>query len=123
MKIILSQSLGSHKKGSTIDVNKRTAQLLARTGRAVYATAPQSNPKAARRNEAKASAPKAPEQVEQPAQADNPAQEHLGAMLKADLATMASNLGASLDGSETKADLINIIERRRRYSRRDMQAG
>lgn len=35
-------------------------------------------------------------------------------MMKAELVELASSLGVVLDGSETKADLITIIERQRR---------
>jgi hypothetical protein len=38
----------------------------------------------------------------------------LSALFKVELVMLASSLGAVLDGSETKADLIGIVERQRR---------
>jgi hypothetical protein len=48
--------------------------------------------------------------------------EDLHSLLKSQLVEIANGMALPLDGSETKADIIDKIERRRRYSRRDMQA-
>jgi hypothetical protein len=89
-------------------LNDKEAKILAHVRRASYEIIQKEKPKPAR-TVAAAPPPQDPSD--------------LHAKLKVDLVEMASNLGATLDGSETKADLINIIQtRRRRYARRDMQA-
>jgi hypothetical protein len=64
-------------------------------------------------------APVVPPDARGPLQEQRAPQEaELGAMLKADLIDIANSLGVSLDGSETKADLITMIENARRGASR-----
>lgn len=105
MRIALTKSAGSYRAGAKVNVPKHAAKMLIERGMAErIATGPTPKPRPK-----PAAAPAAPA-------------ENLNAMLKADLVTLASSYGITLDGNESKADIIHKIEVKRRYVRRDMQA-
>lgn len=110
MKVVLSKSLGSKRAGTIVNLPKHTAKLLVHAGKAQRVDAPaETKPKMERRFVTKTP--------------DEPSQdENLNTYLKQQLVELAEGIGVSLDGSETKADLIEKIERKRRYARRDMRA-
>lgn len=106
MKVTLLQSLGSYRKGTTVNVNKAAARVLARAGKVMLGEV-----------SAKPVAKTYARRVEAPKSEGSQYES------KADLVRTAHELGIRLDGSETRADLMARIERhRRRYERRDMQA-
>jgi hypothetical protein len=106
MKVTLLQSLGSYRKGTTVNVNKAAARVLARAGKVILGE-----------TSAKPAAKTYARRVEAPKSESSQYES------KAELVHRAHQLGIRLDGSETRADLIDRIERhQRRYERRDMQA-